>query len=195
MTYGIKVQPTSDPYVGLAEEAARVAAPLLVAGSFLVDVIPWMKYIPEWFPGAKFQRTARTMREHANAIRNKPFRASQQLVSSGNFDSAFVTEALQELDQAEDPRQEIEDLKDIAGQVFMAGADTTASVLGTFFLVMCRYPEVQKKAQAELDRVLGGRLPEHSDFASLPYLTALVQELYRSVGIFQPSSFLTLNGI
>ena len=44
---------------------------------------------------------------------------------------------------------------------------------------MVCYPEVQKKAQEELDKVLNGRLPEHSDIESLPYLSALVKEVYR----------------
>jgi hypothetical protein len=53
-------------------------------------------------------------------------------------------------------------------------------VCGTFFLAMVQsYPEVQKKAQEELDNVLNGRLPEHSDIESLPYLSALVKEVYR----------------
>ena len=49
--------------------------------------------------------------------------------------------------------------------------------MGTFFLAMVCYPEVQKKAQAELDEVLNGRLPEHSDLPSLAYLSALVKEI------------------
>ena len=44
---------------------------------------------------------------------------------------------------------------------------------------MVCYPEVQKEAQRELDNVLDGRLPEHSDILSLPYLTALIKEVYR----------------
>ena len=44
---------------------------------------------------------------------------------------------------------------------------------------MICYPDVQKEAQAELDKLLNGRLPEHSDIASLPYLSALVREVYR----------------
>ena len=44
---------------------------------------------------------------------------------------------------------------------------------------MVCYPEVQKKAQTELDNVLNGRLPEHSDIISLPYLSALVKEVIR----------------
>ena len=55
--------------------------------------------------------------------------------------------------------------------------------MGTFFLAMVCYPEVQKKAQVELDKLLNGRLPEHSDFPSLPYLLAIVKEVYRYAAI------------
>ena len=45
---------------------------------------------------------------------------------------------------------------------------------------MCIYPEVQKKAQAELDAVVGpDRLPDHSDRADLPYINAIVKEATR----------------
>ena len=64
-----------------------------------------------------------------------------------------------------------------------AGADTTVSAIGTFFLAMVTYPEVQKEAQTELDNVLNGRLPEYSDILSLPYLSALVKEVIRYAAI------------
>ena len=42
------------------------------------------------------------------------------------------------------------------------------------------YPETQKKAYAEIDRVIGNsRLPEFGDIGSLPYVTALVKEALR----------------
>ena len=45
---------------------------------------------------------------------------------------------------------------------------------------MTQYPEVQKKAQLELDTVIGqDRLPEFSDLESLPYIRAMVKELLR----------------
>ena len=74
-----------------------------------------------------------------------------------------------------------------------AGADTTTSAIGTFFLAMVCYPEVQKEAQTELDKVLNGRLPEHSDFSSLPYLSALVKEVYRYAGVWIEYSVLPVN--
>ena len=45
---------------------------------------------------------------------------------------------------------------------------------------MAMYPDAQKKAQEELDSVVGTeRLPEFSDRPSLPYIDALVKELFR----------------
>lgn len=45
---------------------------------------------------------------------------------------------------------------------------------------MILYPEVMKKAQEELDQVVGrNRLPEYSDRASLPYINAVLKEVFR----------------
>lgn len=58
----------------------------------------------------------------------------------------------------------------------------TVSSIGTFFLAMLLYPDVQKKAQEELDRVVGtGRLPTFEDETSLPYVSAVVKEAMRRV--------------
>ena len=56
----------------------------------------------------------------------------------------------------------------------------TDVALSAFLLAMAMYPDVQKKAQSELDMVVGiERLPEFSDLSSLPYLNALIKELWR----------------
>ena len=44
---------------------------------------------------------------------------------------------------------------------------------------MVCYPQVQRRAQEELDRVLGGRLPEAKDQPDLPYISAVVKEVLR----------------
>ena len=45
---------------------------------------------------------------------------------------------------------------------------------------MAAYPEVQRKAQAELDTVVGqGRFPEFEDRDSLPYVCAVIKECLR----------------
>ena len=80
MTYGISVLRYDDPYIKIAEEAMEAVAELLIAGTFLVDIIPILKYVPEWFPGATFQRKAATMRKHAGTIRNAAFAAAEKLM-------------------------------------------------------------------------------------------------------------------
>jgi len=45
---------------------------------------------------------------------------------------------------------------------------------------MIIFPDVQKKAQAELDEVVGrGQLPTFADYENLPYIRALVMETLR----------------
>jgi len=54
------------------------------------------------------------------------------------------------------------------------------AILRAFFLVMTLHPHVLRKAQEELDRVVGNeRLPELSDRENLPYISAVIKELLR----------------
>jgi cytochrome P450 len=50
----------------------------------------------------------------------------------------------------------------------------------SFFLAMTVFPDVQRKAQEEIDRVLGpGQLPKVSDRQRLPFVSAVVKEVLR----------------
>ena len=80
MTYSINILPYDDPHIKIAEEAVASTTPLMIPGAFLVDIIPILKYVPEWFPGAKFQRKAAVMREHAERVRNTTFTATEELM-------------------------------------------------------------------------------------------------------------------
>ena len=80
MTYSINVRPYKDPYIKIAEEAIGAVTDLVVPGAFLVDIIPILKYVPEWFPGAKFQSKAAALRKHAALMRNTSFAATEELM-------------------------------------------------------------------------------------------------------------------
>ena len=58
ITYGIRVKPTNDPFIALAEKALDTGNSAIKPGAFLVDSFPILKYVPEWFPGAGFQTKA-----------------------------------------------------------------------------------------------------------------------------------------
>jgi cytochrome P450 len=60
------------------------------------------------------------------------------------------------------------------------GSETTAAAISSFFLVMTLHPEIQRKAQKEIDRVVGSeRLPTFDDRAELPFLECILREIYR----------------
>lgn len=78
-----------------------------------------------------------------------------------------------------DPDKEVI-IKDLAGTAYIAGSDTTVAAVTSFFLAAVVYPEVQKRAQEELNRVVGrDHLPDFKDKDALPYLEAVMRESLR----------------
>jgi len=64
--------------------------------------------------------------------------------------------------------------------VYFVYAVQSATVMSWFMLGMTAYPDVQKKCQEELDRVIGrSRMPTLGDRDSLPYICATVREALR----------------
>lgn len=58
--------------------------------------------------------------------------------------------------------------------------EQTVSAICTFFLAMTLYPDVQRRAQVEIDTVLGhNTLPTMDDRLRLPYVEALMLEVLR----------------
>jgi cytochrome P450 len=61
-----------------------------------------------------------------------------------------------------------------------AGFETTSASLMWWTTAMAAFPDVQRRAQAELDTVIGRtRLPTFADAPRLPYVRAIVREVLR----------------
>lgn len=59
-----------------------------------------------------------------------------------------------------------------------AGSETTAGVVTWWVQAMILYPEVQARAQAELDAVVGrDRIPTFADYEHMPYMRAMAKEV------------------
>ena len=76
MTYGIHIQENNDPFIKLAETVNESTLMAAKVGMLLVDVIPILKYVPEFVPGASFQKEARIGRKLQEDFREQPYLAS-----------------------------------------------------------------------------------------------------------------------
>jgi cytochrome P450 len=95
---------------------------------------------------------------------------------------------LDEMDISNSANEQV--IKDLAGSLYLAGSDTTVSAVMSFFLAMIIYPDVQSRAQAELDAVVGReRLPEFDDKKHLPYVNAVMSECLRWLPVAPMGSF------
>jgi cytochrome P450 len=70
-------------------------------------------------------------------------------------------------------------LRDEVLTFLIAGHETTALTLTWTWHLLAQHPEVEKKLHQELDRVLGGRLPEFSDLPALAYTDRVIKESMR----------------
>ena len=68
----------------------------------------------------------------------------------------------------------------ITGSLLEAGSDTTSGTLVGFIQAMLMFPEAQKAAQEEIDRVIGSnRMPEMEDMSNCQYIRSCVKETIR----------------
>ncbi|KAJ7920178.1 cytochrome P450 [Mycena leptocephala] len=167
VAYGIDALPVNDPYISLAAKTVKSVSNAAVPGRFLVDSLPILKYVPEWFPGAHFKGIAREGKLLSQALRDVPFAEAKRRMTSGASQSCFTVNALRDVESGGQSFEE-STVKDVAAVIYAGGADTTVSALSTFILAMLANPEAQKKAQREIDSVEG-----------MPYVAAVVKEVLR----------------
>ncbi|KAJ7290002.1 cytochrome P450 [Mycena rebaudengoi] len=180
IAYGIDTLPSNDPYIETAEVAIDAVMQAAIPGRYLVDMIPILKYVPAWFIGAGFKRHARESKKLTVKMVQLPFKAAKRLVADGTAPHSYVSDKLQEMDENQDQERQEKAIQDTAGIMYIGGFDTTTAALGTFILAMLANPDIQKKAQEEIDAVIReGHLPSFDDEESLPYVSAIVKEVLR----------------
>ncbi|KIJ18483.1 hypothetical protein PAXINDRAFT_128630 [Paxillus involutus ATCC 200175] len=176
ISHGYSIKDGDDPFLELAAKAMVNFSLVTTPGRFLVDLIPVLRYLPEWFPGAGFQRDAKRWRQMVTDTATKPHEFVLEHLAKGDAAPSFTSRLLQEGVTPEEENM----LKWASFAMYLGGSDTTVSSIYAFFLAMTIYPEVFKKAQAEVEAKVGpDRLPTFDDRESLPYVNAVCTELIR----------------
>lgn len=94
----------------------------------------------------------------------------------GDKRDCLIDEKLDEMTEKDWPLPDFA-FNNLFGELVEAGADTTANQVLTLIMALAKYPEYQKKAQAEIDQVCGpDRAPTFDDFEKLPYVNCIVKE-------------------
>ncbi|KAF7371344.1 Cytochrome P450 [Mycena sanguinolenta] len=178
IAYGYNIDPDSeqDVFLEMFNTSVSNFSRATTPGASLVDIIPALRYWPEWLPGGGFHTIAK---EWSSQIHR-------------TVDTSCEPPGLQNLPSPQIYlREESHEEYLIKWAAFAIQGGWSrhvreqpptqgAAQIKAFFRAMSLYPEVQAAAQKEIDTVVGtDRLPDISDRERLPYVNALCKEILR----------------
>ncbi|TBU32024.1 cytochrome P450 [Dichomitus squalens] len=173
IAYGYRSSGDDDVIIKTVDKAMEDFSEVSRPGVFMADIFPILRHVPEWFPGAGWKKGVKEQRKTFLEMVELPYKWVRGQMAVGTALPSFAS-ALLEGDH--DAEQEY--FIKMASASLYAGV--TVSSITSFFLAMTCYPEVQRKAQAEIDTVIGQeRLPSIADKDLLPYCYALMLEILR----------------
>ncbi|KAI9444584.1 cytochrome P450 [Lactarius indigo] len=181
LSYGYELK-EKDDLLYPPKRVGDIMKPFFLPGTALVNHFPILKRLPSWVPLFKYEPLASECRELVTRMKDEPMNYVRQSMRDGTGIPSIASEYIQNVDllSGEEHRRAEQDIKDVLGSLFQAGADTTVAAMSSLFLALVLYPDVQKRAQAELDSVLSrDRLPTYEDRPRLPYLDAMTKEIMR----------------
>ncbi|KAG0708511.1 cytochrome P450 [Suillus ampliporus] len=157
----------------------RVATPERAA---LFGAFPFLKKLPSWVPGLGL-KDALLSKQYVKDMLDTPYNHVRHNMANGFAQTpSMVSDALQRyhiLEDAENPEM-VTEIKASAATAYAGGISQTVASLLVFILAMIDNPEVQERAQTEIDKLVGiDRLPNFDDLPALPYVGALIREVKR----------------
>lgn len=140
-----------------------------------VDFLPFLKYLPT--PLAQWKVKCETIRRLQRNLYFGFLQETEERVAKGLENESFMEQVLTRQVEFGMTREHVGHL----GQAMIeGGSDSTSSWLQSLVLALAAFPDVQKKAQAEIDKVVGNdRLPTPEDFPYLSYIQAVIKEVHR----------------
>lgn len=96
----------------------------------------------------------------------------------------LLTLLLHSVDEEDGNGMELEQLHHEVLNICIGAYETTTNALSWTFYLLARHPEIEEKLHAEVDRVLGGRVPIYQDLSKLIYTRMIIEETLR---IYSPA--------
>ncbi|KDQ22589.1 hypothetical protein PLEOSDRAFT_1050622 [Pleurotus ostreatus PC15] len=173
------MEDSRDPVILRVNHFTERALKAAIPGAYLVEYFTWMEHLPRWM--CAWRRYAEDAFKRDSVLFENLFADVVTRLKSGDQRPSVAATIITE--------QEKKNLTDkeaawVSATLYAAGAETTSGQLAWFMEAMVLYPEVQARAQAEIDRVVGrDRMPTFQDYDHLPYIKAMVKETLRWNGV------------
>ncbi|KAG8912689.1 hypothetical protein FRC00_003985 [Tulasnella sp. 408] len=140
-----------------------------------VDLFPILQKVPERF--AAWKRLCTEVRRLQRKLYFGLLEQVEKRTARGEANGCWMETVCV---RAEEWKLDRELVGYLGGVLLEGGSDTTSSFLQSLILALVTHPEVQKKAQEEIDRVIGNdRAPVLGDIEHLPYCQAIILETHR----------------
>ncbi|KAH9887564.1 cytochrome P450 [Cubamyces lactineus] len=175
VTYGRRVTSVDEWIVRENMAAMDSIREHSIPGKYLVESWPWLLKLPrslQWF-----RREPEEHRERDIVLLTHLLDDVKEQMADGTLPDCLTSQTI--ANKAKNGMSDLEIAYTVSSP-FGAGIETTAGTLCILFLAMLHLPAAMRKAQAELDEVVGpDRLPAFEDRERLPYLKALINETLR----------------
>ncbi|KAG2021151.1 cytochrome P450, variant 2 [Coprinopsis cinerea AmutBmut pab1-1] len=184
ISYGIGHIGANKRLIEHAQAIVEGFGEIFAPGRFLVNIFPWLRHFPSWFPGTSWRARFdyfKTARELAVV---HSFNETKERVKNG-FQSEFPSVATQLIEALPaEGTLEYSSQEEVARNVsvisYTAGSDSAVSSAFALFIALAKHPEIQQRAQEEIDAIVGShRFPTWADCDRLPYIHAIVKEVTR----------------
>ncbi|GAB1519143.1 hypothetical protein RhiTH_002209 [Rhizoctonia solani] len=175
-------------FTSKSSDLASLSSWLTTHTDFLVNIFPVLVHVPDWLPGAGWKRTAREWRSLKEEAINSPYEWTKAQVNKGIAQPSVVSSLLQDHSSTigMSPEEKETRIKEAAITLYQGEWRLRyPSTLLVFVAAMVTHPDVQIKAQQELDDVLGFEtLLTIADRERLPYIQNIINELFRWQPVF-----------
>jgi cytochrome P450 len=143
-----------------------------------------LQFLPLAFPTPRNRRFSKAIKIMDGVVRGVI--ATRRANPDGRAD--LLTMLMETRDEDTGERMNDQQLRDEAMTIFLAGHETTANALTWTFYLLSLHPDVARRLQEELRRVLGGRAPAMSDLGRLDYTRRVLME---SMRLYPPAWIIT----
>lgn len=156
------------------EEMDRVSKALDYSVNYILKAIV-LNGLPSWMPAPGKKEFEKSIKQIDETV----YRIIANSRKNGGAQNHMMAMLLDLVDDETGEGMTDQQLRDEVTTLFLAGYETTSIALTWAWDFLTHRPDVMEKLQAEVDSVLGDRLPTFADLMQLPYCRMVLQETLR----------------